>query len=152
MTARITRKFTGWHMAGILVGFFGLVAAVNFTMAAYASSTFGGIVVENSYVASQKYNGWLDEAERQQALGWQLAPTWREDGHLQVAATGPGEGAALAAIARHPLGRMPDRAMAFDRQPDGSFLSQEALPAGRWTIRYELSEGEARWRHEEDLR
>ena len=47
---------------------------------------------------------------------------------------------------------MPDRPLSFERQSDGSFLSSEALPAGRWTIRYELTDGEARWRHEEDLR
>ena len=151
MATRISGKFTGWHMTAILVAFFGIVAAVNFTMAAYASSTFGGIVVENSYVASQKYIDWLDEAERQQALDWSVASVWREDRRLQVTATGPGAGAVLTADARHPLGRMPDRPMTFNRQSDGSFLSREALPEGRWTVRYELIDGEARWRHEEDL-
>ena len=59
----MSRPFTGRHMAMILVAFFGVVIVVNLIMARYASSTFGGIVVENSYVASQEFNKWLDEAE-----------------------------------------------------------------------------------------
>ena len=69
------KRITGWHAAAGLVAFFGLVIAVNLTMAVYATTTFGGVVVDNSYVASQKYNGWLKAAERQRALGWTIVPT-----------------------------------------------------------------------------
>ncbi|HET9398451.1 MAG TPA: FixH family protein [Sphingomicrobium sp.] len=67
-------SFSGRHMTAILVAFFGVVIAVNFTMALFATRTFGGVVVENSYVASQKYNGWLDAARRQEQLGWAIEP------------------------------------------------------------------------------
>ena len=50
------RTFTGWHMATILVSFFAIVVGVNLLMARFATSTFGGVVVENSYVASQQFN------------------------------------------------------------------------------------------------
>ena len=50
------RTFTGRHMTMVLVAFFGTIIVVNFTMARFASSTFGGVVVENSYVASQHFN------------------------------------------------------------------------------------------------
>ena len=53
------RPFTGYHMTAILVAFFGVVIVVNFVMARYAVATFGGTVVDNSYVASQEFNGWL---------------------------------------------------------------------------------------------
>jgi hypothetical protein len=56
------RPFTGRHMAMIMIAFFGVVIAVNVLMARFAVSTFGGVVVENSYVASQHFNRWLDEA------------------------------------------------------------------------------------------
>ena len=101
----MSRKFTGIHMFAILVGFFGTVMAVNFTMASLATSTFGGVTVKNSYVASQKFNSWLDQAAEQDALGWEVTTSWRDDGHLVVSATGPGTKARLAAHARHPLGR-----------------------------------------------
>jgi nitrogen fixation protein FixH len=65
-----TKPFSGRHAAAILIAFFGVVIAVNVTMAMFATRTFGGTVVDNSYVASQKYNGWLAEARRQKQLGW----------------------------------------------------------------------------------
>ena len=59
------RRFTGWHMTTILVAFFAVVITVNIVMARFALSTFGGTVVENSYVASQHYNEWLARAAAQ---------------------------------------------------------------------------------------
>ncbi len=57
MTARTSQpRFTGYHMAAIMVSFFGVVIAVNFTMAWYATSSWSGLVVENTYVASQQFN------------------------------------------------------------------------------------------------
>jgi len=146
------RTFTGRHIAAILVVFFGLVIAVNFTMARFASSTFGGIVVENSYVASQEFNGWLDEAKANRALGWDAVTTWRPDGRLALAVSGAPEGTTAEGLARHPLGRLPDRAIVFERTGQGRFLSREALPDGRWTLRLALSADGHVWRREESLR
>ena len=131
--------FTGRHMTALLVAFFGIVILVNFAMASFASSTFGGIVVENSYVASQEFNGWLDEAAAEHDLGWEPVVTWRPDGRLAVAVRGAPLGVTLAATARHPLGTLPDRALTFERTAAGRFLSREALPEGRWTLRLTLA-------------
>ncbi len=78
------RIFTGWHMTTILVSFFAVVMAVNFTMARMAISTFGGTVVDNSYVASQNYNIWLNAADRQERLGWQVVARLDSDRHILV--------------------------------------------------------------------
>ncbi|KRA84483.1 FixH family protein [Altererythrobacter sp. Root672] len=147
----MSRQFTGWHMATILVAFFGIVIAVNFTMARYASSTFGGIVVENSYVASQKFNGWLDAAKAQEALGWNAVTTWRPDGRLAVAVTGAPAGTKLTGVARHPLGRVADIPIAFGGIGERRFLSREALPEGRWILRLELVQNGQVWRREETV-
>lgn len=148
----MTRSFTGWHAAGILVAFFGTVAAVNFTMAGFASSTFGGVVVENSYVASQHFNSWLDAAESSRALGWQAHPSRTGDGRIAIAMAGAPEGTVLSGAARHPVGRLPDTQLDFARQSDGSFLSRQILPVGRWTLRLEARAGNDIWRAEESLR
>ncbi|MFD2579774.1 FixH family protein [Novosphingobium colocasiae] len=66
-------RFTGRHMATILVLGFGVVIGINFLMAHYAVSTFGGVVVENSYVASQDFNRWLDEAAKEKGAGLESA-------------------------------------------------------------------------------
>lgn len=148
----MTRTFTGRHMAAILVAFFGIVILVNFTMARFASATFGGIVVENSYVASQQFNRWLDEAEAGRALGWNAVTAWRPDGRLAVALQGAPPSADVMATARHPLGRAPDRDLAFDPAGNLRFVSREALPEGRWLLRLEVRAGDRVWRREEELR
>lgn len=141
--------FTGRHMTAILVAFFGVVIAVNVLMARYAIGTFGGIVVENSYVASQHFNRWLDEAKREDALGWRAKVARRQDGRLAVDLEGAPASATLSGEARHPLGRAPDRALAFTATGDGKFVSAEAVPLGRWTIRLEARAGNTIWREEE---
>lgn len=148
----MTREFTGRHMALIMVGFFGVVIAVNLTMARYATSTFGGIVVENSYVASQKFNGWLEQAEKQRALGWDAVTTWRPDNRLAVQLSGAPADAKVSAVARHPLGRLPDQPLAFEPNGKGRFLSTAALPEGRWQVRLEVTAGGRAWRREEEIR
>lgn len=148
----MTRTFTGRHMAAIMVGFFGVIIAVNFTMARFATATFGGRVVENSYVASQEFNGWLEEAEKQRALGWDAVTTWRPDHRLAVHLSGVPHGAKVSAVARHPLGRLPDQKVAFAPDGPGRFLSTSEVPEGRWTLRLEVTAGGRIWRREEEIR
>ena len=146
------RTFTGRHMTAILVAFFGVVIVVNLVNASLASSTFGGEVVENSYVASQEFNRWLDQAADETALGWDEVATWRPDGRVVVAVTGAPAGVAITAFARHPLGRLPDRALSFDRIGKDRFLSRQPLPEGRWDLRLTLAADGHIWRREEHLR
>lgn len=145
------KEFTGRHMTAILVVGFGIVFAVNFTMAALATEGFGGVVVENSYVASQKYNGWLKEAAKERALGWSAKAARRGDGRLVVTLDGAPSVATLTGHAWHPLGRLPDMDLRFDRQSDGTFVSDKVLPQGRWIARLEASDGAQRWRTEQDV-
>lgn len=147
-----TGPFTGRHIAAILVAFFAVVITVNLVMARDAISTFGGVVVENSYVASQDYNRWLDEAAREKAMGWQAQARRDPNGRVAIRLVGaPAEGVMLQGDAWHPLGRLPDRTLHFQRQADGSYLSDATLPAGRWRLRIQASAGKQRWRTEQEL-
>lgn len=153
MKAFTTGPFTGKHFTAIIVAFFAVVIAVNVFMARQASATFGGVVVENSYVASQQFNKWLDEAAKEKALGWSAAAKRDADGRVAVTLRGaPASQVELVAIARHPLGHDRDKTLEFTRQADGSFLSRQALPAGRWRVRLEAAAGVQRWRTEQDVR
>ena len=147
----MNRPFTGRHMAMILIVFFGIVFAVNFLMARLATSTFGGIVVENTYVASQEFNGWLDQAERQRALGWTAIVARDEDNWLAIQLGKAPQYTVVTAEARHPLGQAPNRHLTFSPKGDGRFLSQQALPAGRWIVRITAQSGETVWRIEENV-
>lgn len=134
----MTRPFTGWHFTAIICAFFGVVIAVNMTMAVLATRTFGGVVVENSYVASQKYNQWLAAARDQQRLGWHVAPSVDAQRHVTVAPAP--QGITASGVAEHPLGQADDVNLSFVR--DGKLLrSREALPEGRWKVRLVLRKG-----------
>lgn len=145
------RPFTGRHMLATMIGFFGVIMAVNFTMARFAYSTFGGVVVENSYVASQEFNGWLELAEAQEALGWQVQSEWRDDRRVAVAAANAPDLLEVSAVARHPLGSLPDIDLVFERMADGQYLSTTDLPEGRWTLRLHLQSGPHQWRREDSV-
>lgn len=129
---------TGWHATAALVAFFGVVVAVNLVMAMFATSTFGGVVVENSYVASQKYNDWLAAAERQSELGWKITTGVDDERRVTVALTV--EGANVRGYARHPLGREPDVPLTFVAQ-QGGYRSLKPLPAGRWNVHLLVKRG-----------
>ena len=130
----MSKPFTGRHMAMILISFFGVVIAVNIVMARLATSTFGGIVVDNSYVASQHFNRWLDQAHKQDTLGWTARLSRASDGTLAVHMTGAPASTRLTAVAWHPLGHAPDQTLTFTAKGDSTYRSQERLPAGRWTL------------------
>lgn len=146
-----TRPFTGRHFTLIMIAFFGVVIAVNLVMARFASATFGGVVVENSYVASQHFNGWLGKAKSQEALGWSAQASRTGDGRVALAFIGAPMELKVVAVARHPLGRLPDAALDFARQSDGRFVSAKPLLPGRWRLRVEAISGADQWRKELDL-
>ncbi len=145
------RPFTGRRMAAILVAGFAVVLGVNLTMAGLASSSFSGAVVENSYVASQQFNRWLDEAAHEEKLGWTVTPVRLTDGRVEVRLAGVPASARLSAMARHPIGREAERALAFVPAGENLFVSTSALPQGRWTLRLEVTSGADSWRGEADL-
>ena len=72
--------FTGWHMLGVMVLFFGTIITVNLVMAWNATHSWSGLVVQNTYVASQQFN---DAALAQRALGWTAEADYA-DGVLTV--------------------------------------------------------------------
>lgn len=145
------RTFTGRHMAAIMIGFFAVVISVNVYMARQASASFGGVVVENSYVASQHFNRWLDEAASERALGWKADLERLDDGRVRLRLAGPGR-AEVSAVARHPLGHQRDVTLRFASAGDDRFVSNEVLPAGRWRLRLEVRSAGKLWRSEGDVR
>ena len=69
MAADEPRRLTGRAVLLIAVGAFGVILAANLTLAYNAVHTFSGLVVQNSYVASQEFDRMR---EAQEALGWSL--------------------------------------------------------------------------------
>lgn len=70
------KEIKGWH---VLAGFctaFGIIIAVNLTLAFNAVRTFPGLEVRNSYVASQYFDA---NRAAQLALGWDVSAQLKGD-------------------------------------------------------------------------
>ncbi len=133
------KNFTGYHAAAMIVAFFTVVVAVNMVMARFAVSTFSGTLVDNTYVASQKYNSWLEEARKQQAHGWTSSKVIRLQDKMAMtvlkADNSPLQDAEIMAIAEHPVGRAEPIMLHFVGDQTGTYISRGVLPEGRWKLR-----------------
>ena len=137
------KKFTGYHAAAMIVAFFAVVVAVNLVMARFAVSTFSGTLVDNSYVASQNYNKWLEEARKQQAHGWTASPVTRLEDKIAMTVRNANDialqDAEISAIAEHPVGRADPITLDFVQDPSGTYISRDSLPEGRWKLRITIT-------------
>lgn len=144
--------FTGRHMAMVFIGGFAVVIAVNLLMASFALGSFHGTVVDNSYVASQKYNGWIAKAEASKALGWQAEPQRRADGRVMLETTAVPAGAVISAQAERPLGVRDTTALTFSAVGEGRWLSAEQIAPGRWRLRMVIRADGQDWAGESEIR
>lgn len=147
----MTKRFTGWHFTAIMVGGFAIVVAVNLFMASMAVGSFGGVVVENSYVASQNYNKWLEEARAEDQLGWTAQVTRNGDGQLEITTGGAPADTQAQVELRHPLGKEEVLNWQLVPQGGGRFVSADRLPEGRWLVRVTLASGDQQRKFERPL-
>ncbi len=149
-----TKSFnlTGRHVAAIFAGGFAVVIAVNLLMASIAVGSFHGTVVDNSYVASQHYNGWLKQAAASRALGWQAVPHRRADGRVVVETLAVPAAAQMSATAERPLGAREDMALTFLPEGQGRWVSEQSLAPGRWQVRLAIRAGGEAWAGESEIR
>ena len=124
---------TGRKVLLIAVVAFGVIIGVNVLMAYKAVSTFPGLEVPNSYVASQTFDA---ERKAQQALGWTLTES-HADGQLRLAFRDrdglPVRVKDLSAL----VGRTTEAAQ--DIHPDfsyvnGDYVADAPLAPGKWMI------------------
>ena len=137
------KSFTGRHALMVIGGGFALVIAVNTTLAVLASRSHPGMVVENSYVASQNFNEWLEAGRAQKALGWTVE-TENKDGMLVIEATSslgqPMSGLVVEATVTHPLGAEPAQSLTLNDLGDGRYAAGP-LPHGQWIAEIRLKRG-----------
>ena len=125
---------TGRKVFLIFAGAFAVIIGVNLTLAFKAVSTFPGLEVRNSYVASQSF-----EADRtaQLALGWDVKARVA-DGALRLSIRDQdGQPVSVAGLTA-TLGRATH--VAEDQVPDFSFdgsayLAPVDLAPGNWNLR-----------------
>ncbi|MFP7674109.1 FixH family protein [Marivita sp. S0852] len=128
------RKLTGWHALAIFGGCFAVIISVNLFLAYSAVSTFPGLEVKNSYVASQSFD---DRRAGQEALGWTVEAEAK--GGLLILSIRDAEGrpvqaGSLDAVLGRATHVQDDRTpkFAFDGQ---AYVARETLRPGNWNIR-----------------
>ncbi|MDP9570761.1 UNVERIFIED_ORG: nitrogen fixation protein FixH [Agrobacterium larrymoorei] len=129
--------FTGWHMLTIMVLFFGTVIAVNVTMAWNAVSSWSGLVVQNTYVASQQFNGKAEAAKARAASG--IVGKLKLDGDtIAYEVTHPTQGPvatdAVTLNFRRPVGEKQDFSLVLEKQSVNGFVAHHQLALGDWII------------------
>ena len=142
----MTRTFTGWHMAAITISFFAVIIAVNLTLAFFASSSWTGLVVANSYVASQSFNRDAQIARQQQALGWQMDLTVNRS-LTKIAILDrdglPMAGLNVRAVLQRPTDEAGDRVLKLREAGVGIYVADAAIGGGVWVADI-TAEGPAR--------
>ena len=137
MPASQPKPFTGRHMLFAMLAFFGVIVGVNLTMAVLASKSWTGLVVQNSYVASQAFNGQLEQAKAQAARGWSGAITYRNGLVVLSLVDKDGQPVLLeSAVARigRPAFEQADRQLAMVHQGGGIYQVADALAPGDWQV------------------
>lgn len=142
---------TGRKLFAIFATGFGIIIAVNMTLAVNAVRTFPGLETRNSYVASQHFN---EERAMQRALGWTAQAQLTGEGvvlDLRDATGLPLGDASLSGV----LGRATN--VSEDIQPDWTFdgthwRATTALAPGNWDLRLVVTRGEDSFRRRLKLR
>ena len=135
-TSKATKgEFTGRHMWLVVIAFFGTIIAVNITMAVVASTSWTGLVVQNSYVASQEFEDKRLAHLAQLDAGWRSSLSYAGGTALLSVTDGTGQpvelGEPVLQINR-PVGGHDDQQVALTRQPDGTYAGPVTLGPGVW--------------------
>ena len=131
-------EFTGRHMWLFIVGFFGVIIAVNITMAVVSATSWTGLVVKNTYVASQEFEEKRIAHAAQLEAGWTSSLTHAGGTALLSVLDGAGNpvdlGEPVLQINR-PVGGHDDQTITLVRQPDGTYAGPVTLGPGVWEAR-----------------
>ena len=143
--------FTGWHMLAIMVLFFGTIITVNLIMAWNASHSWSGLVVPNTYVASQQFNGKVAEARALAASGIEGSLTI-ESGRIAyrvVDAKGePVIANDVAATFKRPVDEREDFTLALEPAGPGLFTAESDILPGQWIVDISTNRDGARVFHQ----
>jgi nitrogen fixation protein FixH len=139
-----SREFTGKHMLAIILAFFGVVIAVNLTMATLASTSWTGLVVENTYVASQQFNKKAEAGRAQAVLDWtgKLTIAAGEVRYSLTDAAGkPVPLHGVKVLFRHPAYESEDKSVTLALATGQDFAAQHMPKDGVWIVEVDADAG-----------
>jgi nitrogen fixation protein FixH len=129
------KTFKGWHMAVITVSFFAVIIAVNVTLAVLANTSWTGLVVENSYMASQNFNRDAAVAREQQTVGWKMQLDVSPESTIVTVLNRenqPVEGLSLHGVLQRPTNENGDHNLLLREAGAGRYSENKPIGAGAW--------------------
>jgi nitrogen fixation protein FixH len=160
MIGMARKQFTGRHLLIILIGFFGVVLAINGIFAYLAVSTYRGVDSSTAYQDGLHYNQRIEAAHRQAGLG--LSHEVRlENGRVEVGVVDakgwPVTGLSVSGQIARPVAEDAPRALVLKETRAGFYAaSVDGLGPGNWILTLEAKKSlplgeEALYRIEERL-
>jgi len=137
------KTIRGRHVLWGLLGFFGVVSAVNAVFVYLALSSHSGLQTDSAYHKGLKYNERLEAAESQKARGWSLELDSRlsENSALTLSVGlkdrygTPLTGLEVLAELRRPAREGFDQTLIFKHSSGGVYLAEATLPfRGQWDM------------------
>lgn len=138
--------FTGRHMLFSMLAFFAVIISVNLLMATLANTSWTGLVVKNTYVASQQFNRKAEEGRAQAALGW-TGGLKIENGEIRYGLTDadgrPVMLKSVTAAFRHPAYEAKDVKFALAAADARTFRADRVPQDGQWIVEIDADAGMA---------
>ncbi len=132
------KPLTGRKVLVIGLIAFAVVTAANLVLAYHANRTFSGLVISNSYIASQEFNA---RTRAQEALGWTASLAHADDRldlEFRNKAGQPVRPAALAVSIGRATTTEDDRVLDLAHTGAG-YSAPAALAPGRWIVTIEAT-------------
>jgi len=148
------RPLTGRMVLAMLLGFFGVVIAVNLVLVREAISTFGGVDTPSSYQAGLNFEAEVAAANAQDALHWRvdarLAPAARGRTVTVTALDDAGKPLTHLGVSvrfAHPMDERRDVTVALQETGPGTYAAIAAIDPGLWTLDLAISRADTRLFH-----
>ncbi|MEQ1696507.1 MAG: FixH family protein [Hyphomicrobiaceae bacterium] len=138
-TPKPARELTGRTVLMTLVGFFGIIFAVNFYFAFVATTTYTGVVSKEPYRKGLAYNKRIAADERQADLRWNVDVDVGREGHAKLIFKAfdnqPVTNLKVTATIGRPASDAEDRQLTFaETQPGQYEANGAALGSGGWVF------------------
>ena len=133
------KELKGWHVLLWMLGFFGIMFAVNGVFLYHAITSFPGEDVKKSYVQGLNYNQTLEARAAQKALGWRAEIG--HDGatiilHLEDKVGNALSGRQIIGELRRQTTQQADQILIFKAGMGGDYLAAtDGLATGQWDVR-----------------
>lgn len=128
-------SLTGKHMFALMVGFFAIILIANMSLVYFATQSWTGLVVQNSFVASQQFNATTAQLEKAKAGVNVRASVDRDILRLQLSATDGGVISAtnVTVTIGRPTHEGQDMTLKLAAEGNGEFSIRHKLLAGVWS-------------------